>query len=710
MQEASMNTPAVCGALLVGLFAPVAHAQPIATERLEATMMIANETRGMPMGSERLQVTIDGQHATTTLTQVYENTSANVIEGQYRLRPGTGSHVDGFAYWNGEQKIVGEVFERQTARQVYEHVTALRRDPGLLEEDGEGRFVFKVFPINPREKKRVELRWTKWLDRRGQTVRYRAPISRSNADIVVELVGPVKNVRSSTHELYVEKIAGGVRVRSDHSRAASELAIDYDIDEPAWTPSAYVHAGGKEDGWFALSLAAATAPANAVAAKDVTLVIDRSGSMNGEPLVHAKAAAMNMIRVLDRRDRVNVISFSDEVDPLFKTPQALEDDARDRALRFVDKLHDGGGTDIALALSTAIASQETRSERPRVVVFLTDGQSDVDKAIKAASLDTGDVRLFTIGLGKDVNKPLLSRLAAQKRGRFVYIETTNAIQPEVARLAASISRPLLVGVSIEVEGAQAIRQYPRSIPDLFAEDELLVTGRLRGSGTVKFTIRGKLAGKAVAFSRSVNLAETKRRPWVGALWAQARVDHVLEDISLGATAPELVDEVVKLALAYNFVTPYTAFLAIPESEMGDQRGTIEAERERKRKIMQNHQDAADLDKAKKDSPDDGRTGLGTSITQNAPKNAPPPPAAPPRDFGGEDEEEPMSGNSKHVSRIDRSSPDSEDDGDAQGTPISASGEVSRKRGCGGCATGTDTGSTLLLGLALGALLLRRRRR
>ncbi|MBA3503390.1 MAG: hypothetical protein H0T65_23715, partial [Deltaproteobacteria bacterium] len=283
-----MKTLTVCGALLLGLAAP-SQAQPIATERLEATMVTGAETRGMPMGQERLRVTIDGQHATTTLTQVYENAASTVIEGQYRLRPGSGSHVEGFAYWNGEQKIVGEVFERQTARRVYENVTALRRDPGLLEEDGEGRFAFRVFPINPGEKKRIELRWTKWLERRGQTVRYRAPISRSDADVVVELVGPVKNVRSGTHRLNVEKIEGGVRLRTDRGRSGSELAIDYDIDEPDWTPSAFAHAPGKEDGWFALSLAAPNVPASAVAAKDVTIVIDRSGSMVGEPLVHAKA-------------------------------------------------------------------------------------------------------------------------------------------------------------------------------------------------------------------------------------------------------------------------------------------------------------------------------------------------------------------------------------------------------------------------------------
>jgi Ca-activated chloride channel family protein len=586
---------ALAATVAIAVLAPSVRAQPIATDRLEAMMFIADQQ--VPLISETLQITIDGQHATTTLLQVYQYDNDEPIEGRYRLRPGSGSHIEGFAYWNGEAKIVGEVFERQTARAVYENVTSRRRDPGLLEEDGEGAFAFKIFPIQPNEKKRVELRWTKWLERRAQAVRYRAPISRPNADIVITLAGPVKNLRSPSHRLHVEKLAnGGMRVRSAGATVASgELVLDWEVTEGDWIPSAFVQRGiGQHDGWFALSLAAPEIK-GAATPKDVTIVIDRSGSMSGAPIEHARQAAANMIRILDVKDRVNVVAFSDEVDPLFAKPQALDAETRARAITFVDQLVDGGGTDIALALGTAIKGQDRGTGRPRVVVFMTDGQSDIDKAIAAAKTDTGDVRLFTVGLGKDVNKSLLARLAAEKRGRFVYIEKPSAIEGEVGRLAASIAKPLLVDVSVDIEGVHAVRLYPRTLPDLFAQDELLITGRLRGTGTARFVIRGKLAGKPVAYTRTVNVAKSPGRPWVGRLWAQARVAHLLEEIALGASAPELQDEVLELALAYNFVTPYTAFLAIPESELGDQRDTVMAARERKKKILADNPDVATLD-------------------------------------------------------------------------------------------------------------------
>ncbi len=642
-------------------------------EPVEAQMIATGRSDPMPVVEERLNVTIDGQHATTTLLQVYQNNTGAQTEGTYRLRAGMDAHVEGFAYWNGEQKIVGEVFEKGTARQVYENVTRRRRDPGLLEQDGEGAFTFRVFPIEAKEKKRVELTWTKWLDRRTKTVRYHVPVTRADANIVIAISGAVKNLKSPTHRFHTEKTTDGVRLRSEGGRTTGELVLTWEVDEPDWQPSVFVQPGGKHDGWFAMSLAAPDTGAKNVAAKDVTIVIDRSGSMAGDAIEHARRAAADMIGILDSKDRVNVISFSDEVDPLFKTPQELDEETRGRALRFAERLKEGGGTDIALALRTAIGAQDREQGRPRVIVFITDGQSDAKLALDAANADTGDVRLFTLGLGAQVNRPLLERLANLKRGRFTYVDRASQIESEVGKLAASIAKPLLVDVSVEVDGAQAVRLYPRSLGDLFAEDELLVTGRLRGTGTAKFTIKGRLGGKAVAFTRSVDLGKAPNRPWVGRLWAQARVQHLLEELSLGnqtGETKEMENEVIELALAYNFVTPYTSFLAIPESELGNMKGTVEAARERKRKIMADNPDVAGLDKADRDDEDDARAprrGLATAA-----------------DAPGDIDEE-----------------------GSEYAPLASTSEV-RRHGCAGCTTGSPQSAGLILLVAL--LVLRRRRR
>src|SRR5450432_1143564 len=143
--------------------------------------------------------------------------------------------------------------------------------------------------------------------------------------------------------------------------------------------------------------------------------------------------------------------------------------------------------------------------------------------------------------------------------------------------------------------------YPRTLPDLFAEDELRVSGRLRGTGSVKFKITGKLAGKQVEYVKTVDIGKAHAEPWTASLWAQSRIDHLLEELALDASKTEYKDEVLELSLAYNFLTPYTAFLAVPESELGAMHDTVTAARERKAKILANNQDVADLDEEKPDS-------------------------------------------------------------------------------------------------------------
>jgi Ca-activated chloride channel family protein len=476
------------------------------------------------------------------------------------------------------------------------------------------------------------------------------------------------------------------------SRKTGELVVEWTVDASEWQPVAYVQKGtDKADGWFAAALAAPNVDDNKVAAKDVTIVIDRSGSMTGDAMEHARVAAANMIKRLDARDRINIISFSDEVDPLFSAPQTLDADTRKRAVEFAERLRPGGGTDIALALRTAISSQDRKESRPRVVIFMTDGQSEAEQALEAAKSDTGDTRVFTLGLGKEVNRPLLQRIAAVKRGRFVYVDSPQSLDAEVGKLAASIAKPVLVNVSVDVQGAQGVRVYPRTIPDLFAMDELLVTGQLKGSGTAKIVFKGTLDGKQVSFSRSVDIAKAPARPWVGRLWAHARIDHLQEELALktGDTA-ELKTELLDLALAYNVVTPYTAFLAIPESELGEMRGTLEAARARKAKIIADNADVAALKEANQAAGPLNDPSYGATA-------APDPMPAPEREMASVDEDYDTDGTA--------------DDEESEGgpSPLRAERQV-KGRGCAGCATQSTDRAGLLLLLAIVALVLRRRRR
>jgi Ca-activated chloride channel family protein len=582
----------------------------------------------LPMVAENLHIDIDGQHAAVRMQQTFHNATGMNVEGRYTLLAGPGARATGFAYWNGEQKIVGEVFEKETARQVYRRVVDRRRDPGLLVEKSDGEFSFMVAPIAPDEKKRVEVAYSRWLSRRNGIIDLLTPVSLADAEITVTINDKrqLKGFASSTHEIEVKQLGSGkILVRASKKHAdAKAFALRYEVVEAPWTVNAYVHRNKGEDAYVAVTLAAPAGAEKISQPKDVTLVIDRSGSMAGEKLKQARAACLGILKRLTDKDRVNVMLFDDEVESLFHLPKPVTAQTRNEAMEYVELMESGGGTSIAKALTDALDDQ-IDGPQPRVVLFFTDGRSPSAPALVAAEKDKHDVRVFTIGIGREIDKALLSRLAALKRGRFTYIPESANMEQEVAALFSQIEVPVLIDVALETQNGRVSNSYPRVVPDLFNNDELLITGRLRGKDKVEISLAGIQDGKRVIYRTQVTMVDQVLRPWVGRLWAKSRIDFLLDEIALNGPNPELIDEVTELALAYNFVTPYTSFLAIPASEVDEvSANQLANARARKQEIMKRKSGSASLAAAEpgpasvnKSAPADGDPLMKVSVQRSS---------------------------------------------------------------------------------------------
>ena len=179
----------------------------------------------------------------------------------------------------------------------------------------------------------------------------------------------------------------------------------------------------------------------------------------------------------------------------------------------------------------------------------------------------------------------------------MFIESARAISERVKELYAKIETPVMVDLRLEVDGVPVYRSYPRTLPDLYKGDELRISTRVRAKGRAQLALHGVMGGKPVVFRGSVEIAE-QSAPWVGRLWAESRIDDLLEEIALQGETDELKGEVIKLATAYNFASPYTSFLAIPESELTDEaRDTLEEAQARKAKILAAHKDALALSRS-----------------------------------------------------------------------------------------------------------------
>jgi uncharacterized protein (TIGR03382 family) len=319
--------------------------------------------------------------------------------------------------------------------------------------------------------------------------------------------------------------------------------------------------------------------------------------------------------------------------------------------------------------------------------LLTDGRSAAQEALEVVRSDASDVRVFTVGIGNGIDRPLLARIASLKRGRFTYVQSADALESRITELYAQVAEPVLVGVELEVEGARASGVYPRRIGDLFRNDELRIATRLEPTeGDVRIVLRGRFRGRPVEHTARLAVPERERRPWVAATWARARVDDLLEEIALNGSHQELVDEVIELAIAYNFVTPYTAFLAVPEHELdGPASDRLEGARAARRAILARYPDATTaLQFSVSAATEVAQPGTTTQPQAQTPQETP----------AGADVE------------LEQAAAPEEHD---EGAPLMEPADVERA-GCASCSASESSGFEAALGLLVAWWLVRRRRR
>jgi Ca-activated chloride channel family protein len=203
-----------------------------------------------------------------------------------------------------------------------------------------------------------------------------------------------------------------------------------------------------------------------------------------------------------------------------------------------------------------------------MLVFLTDGLPTVGETDSAAILrdvrkrNPGRTRLFTFGVGDDVNTLLLDGLARDGNGSVEYVRPNEDLELKVSAFYSKVASPVLSDLTLEVTGAHVTEIYPRRLPDLFAGSQLLLLGRYRngGKGAVA-RLTGHISGQTRSFTYPLMLPEQERdHDFLPAMWASRKIGTLLEEIRLHGESSELKSAVIRLSKEYGIVTPYTSFL------------------------------------------------------------------------------------------------------------------------------------------------------
>jgi Ca-activated chloride channel family protein len=312
-------------------------------------------------------------------------------------------------------------------------------------------------------------------------------------------------------------------------------------------------------------------------AKDIMFVLDTSGSMEAAgKMEKARAALLYGIRILRPQDRFNVISFAGEERLMEPRMITADDKGRKRGETFAESLRPVGGTNINEALLAAMQQFEN-SNRPKILIFMTDGLPTVGVTsaeqivANARAARTPGMRLFTFGVGYDVNTALLDKLAAENGGVADYVEPKEDLEVKVSNFFSKVNYPVLTDLKLDMAGVQTDLVYPRAMPDLFRGSQVILIGRYRNPIDMDF-VRLQLGGKANGADKEFfynNLRFPLREDandFLPRLWATRRVGWLMEQVRTNGEQPELRDEIVDLGTRYGIVTPYTSYLALePEA-------------------------------------------------------------------------------------------------------------------------------------------------
>ena len=541
----------------------------------------------------RVNIEVRDMIATTTVEMQFTNTGEGLAEGQFLFPLPQGAAVQELIMIVNGLEIEAKILRAEEARAIYDEIVRQYRDPALLEYIGRDLLQASVFPITAGESRQIIITYGQVLELENGLVKVIYPLNTpatagkyvDQTSVRVDVVdtSTIGNVYSPSHRIAVSRptqtsfIAGF----EQNGNSEDDFVVYYGLQRDSISANLLTYReSSNQDGFFLLMIQPPQASETAIQAKDVVIVLDQSGSMQGEKWEQAVEATVYVLENLNPNDRFNVVPFSTGTRTYANELLGAEESAS--AVEWVRSLYPEGGTNISDALTTGLSFAD--AERPMSLIFLTDGlatEGIIDTSTILSTLGTNapsNVRMFTFGVGDDVDTVLLDSLVRDFRGTSSYVRPGERINEEVASLYTKISSPVLNDITLTIDGTTAELLYPQQLPDLFAGEQLTLVGRYRSGGTGTITLTGKQGGETttIVYGDMTFSDNAGGNEFIARLWATRRIGDLLNQIRLNGENSELVESVVSLSIRYGIITPYTSFL-ITEDDILTQQGQDDAE-------------------------------------------------------------------------------------------------------------------------------------
>lgn len=552
-----------------------------------------------------VQVNLTDQAAEVQLSQTFTNEGSTQMEASFMFPLPYDSAIDQLTLMVDGKEFPAKLMAADKAREVYEGIVRKNRDPALLEWMGYGMFKTSVFPIPPKASRTVSLKYTQLCKRVNgltdflfplSTAKYSTkPVEKIAVHVTINSADPIRNVYSPTQEIKIQRPtekSASISWDAEKIVPKSDFRLLFDVGTEKLTTRtlSFKPNTADEEGYFLiLGSPEIKSKDDKPLPKNIFFAIDNSGSMMGKKMEQAKEALKYVIKNLRDGDSFNLLTYNSSVRMYKDTLQTSNEENRSAALVFAEGVYAGGGTDINTAMKIALEQLgKSGNSNPNYILFLTDGcptvgeTNDMKIAENARKNNTCKARVFSFGVGYDLNSRLMDKLVRDSSGQSEFVREDENIEERVSRLFNRLQSPVMTNVQLAFEpdgDSQAKkngvpmtnRLYPDSGFDVFAGEQLVISGRYKYPGKGVLKVSGTVGPEdKLEFTYPIELvgeSSDTRYAFTEKLWAMRRIGNILDDLDLNGQNKELMDELIALSIKHGIMTPYTSFLADENSRL-----------------------------------------------------------------------------------------------------------------------------------------------
>ncbi|MBZ2192372.1 marine proteobacterial sortase target protein [Pseudoalteromonas arctica] len=577
------------------------------------------DSNGAPAGPAIIlksdaNMTLTGLINHVVVTQTYQNENPFAVNARYVFPLPDESAVHAMTMRIGARVIKGQIDKKVEAEKKYEEAKKAGKQAALVRQQRANMFITNVANIGPGEQVIIELEYQEIIDYSSGTFAIRfpttitpryhaisgevntqnqthvnpaptgwlspvystqnitqnstqtdnAPSSQFSLNIDIDVGLELVDINSKFHNVDVQNTAfGQYKIALNETNAVNrDFVLEFKPLQKEQAQAAFFTQQFENGDRYGLAML--MPPGDHFTQtqrlpREMVFVVDTSGSMHGQSMEQAKKALFYALSLLDSDDSFNIIGFDNIVTPMSDKPLIASDFNLRRAERFIYSLEADGGTEIQGALNAVLDGSQFDGF-VRQVVFLTDGSvSNEDALFKNIQSKLGDSRLFTVGIGSAPNSFFMRRAADIGKGSFTFIGSTTEVQPKMQQLFDKLAHPAITNLALSDESGNSLDFWPSPLPDLYFGEPIMVAIKLNNAKRVV------LAGQTAQGPLSIRLStqNSSSAQGIAKLWARQKIKSLL----LYNEQSTVKDEVQQLALTHQLLSPFTAFIAIEQTQI-----------------------------------------------------------------------------------------------------------------------------------------------